>query len=311
MLDDAWGAVAELAASQHGVFTRSQAALHQISAKRIRTAQRSGRIVAFGSNVFLVAGHPPGLHRDLAIVTHAQPSAVVSHRAAAVLHGLEGVTGRVAEVLVPRPHRVPLTSSPPVIVHAALVLDPQDVTTVCGLPCTTIARTLADLGAVVDDDTVLKALIGARRSGMSLRWARETAERLHRPGPSGTGTLLRALDQFERAGSAPESWLEEVLRRIIDTPRLPRLVSQYVLRDGGGAFVARFDHAFPEVQLGIEAHSRQFHFGPVRERLDEDRDLRAARCGWDIVYLSSHATRRPREVVDLLLDIVEHRRHRT
>lgn len=241
-------------------------------------------------------------------MTRVQPACVASHRAAARLHGLEGIHTDRAEVVVPRPLRVRSGGRPEVVVHSVPRLGSADVITISGIRCTTLARTLVELGSVVDADTVLKALIGARRSGMSLRWARETATRLHRPGQTGSGVLLRLIDEFEQAGSAPASWLEEVIRRIITSPRLPGLVSQFVLKDASGQFVARFDHAFPDVRLAIECHSRRFHFGPIQERLDEDRDLRAARCGWEILYLGAHATRRPREVVDLLVDVVEQRR---
>ena len=149
-------------------------------------------------------------------------------------------------------------------------------------------------------------LISAHRDGLSLRTLRSTAERLHRPGQPGTNILLTHLKAFDRAGAAPESWFEEVLQRIIDHPELPRLVSQFELHHQG-RFVARFDHAFPDARVAVEAHSKRFHFGPVREAVDEDRDLRAQRAGWVVVYLGWHVTRRPQEVVQILKDIVSQR----
>jgi hypothetical protein len=119
--------------------------------------------------------------------------------------------------------------------------------------------------------------------------------------------VLSIVEDLARGGAVPESWLEEVIRRIIDDSRLPELVPQFTLVDDQQHVVARFDVAFPSVRLAIEGHSRRFHFGPINESLDEDRDLRAARCGWEIVYLGWHATRRPDEVVQVLLDIVKHR----
>ena len=74
-----------------------------------------------------------------------------------------------------------------------------------------------------------------------------------------------------------------------------------------GKFVARFDHAFPSVRVAVEAHSKRFHFGPVLEAADENRDLRAQRAGWVIVYLGWHVTKRPDEVVEMLREIVENR----
>ena len=138
---------------------------------------------------------------------------------------------------------------------------------------------------------------------MSLRILRETAERLQCPGQRGASVLLNHLDAFDRAGSVPESWFEEVLRCVIDHPDLPPLVSQYELTHQG-RFVARFDHAFPSVKVAIEAHSKRFHFGLVLEAADEARDVRAQRAGWVVVYLGWHVTKRPVEVVELLREIV-------
>ena len=41
-----------------------------------------------------------------------------------------------------------------------------------------------------------------------------------------------------------------------------------------GRIVARTDVGIPSVRLGLEAHSRRFHFGPDAEPLDEQRDMR-------------------------------------
>ena len=54
-------------------------------------------------------------------------------------------------------------------------------------------------------------------------------------------------------------------------------------RDGRLAGI--LDLAFPTLRLGVEAHSRQFHFGRGAEHADEDRDHRLARCGWEVLYV--------------------------
>ena len=56
------------------------------------------------------------------------------------------------------------------------------------------------------------------------------------------------------------------------------------------------------------AHSRRFHFGPDAEAQDEDRDIAAARCGWELLYLGWYAAKRPVEVLDIVKDVVEQRR---
>jgi hypothetical protein len=53
-----------------------------------------------------------------------------------------------------------------VLVHRAKRLDPCDVTEVDGIPVTSVARTLCDLGAVVPQDAVEAALDSALRRGV-------------------------------------------------------------------------------------------------------------------------------------------------
>ena len=98
----------------------------------------------------------------------------------------------------------------------------------------------------------------------------------------------------------PDSWFEELLRCMLDHPDIPAIVPQYVVRTDGGVFVARVDFGILAARIGIEGHSRAFHFGPIREAADEDRDLRAGACGWDLIYLGWYAQRRPAEVVQLI-----------
>jgi len=274
-----------------------------IDSRRLRTALRGGRVTSLGPRIFCLAGQRPSLWRDARAATLLGDGVVASHRTATTLFGFDGVSATHPEVTLPAQRRLVVPATMTVTVHHTVILEKPDIVTVAGIPCTSKARTLADLGSVISSDQVLQALIGAHRDGLSLRMLRSTALRLHRPGQGGTRVLLDHLDAITGAGGVPESWFEEVLRRIIDHPQLPHPVSQYVLRHRG-RFVARFDHAFPEAKVAVEAHSRHFHFGPTQEALDEDRDLRAQRAGWLIVYLGWHATRRPGEVVDLIRDIV-------
>jgi len=138
-----------------------------------------------------------------------------------------------------------------------------------------------------------------------MRWVRTTAERLHRPGQRGTGVLLTLLDRIAAGDDVvPGSWFERLLELCLTDPTLPALVRQYEIRDARGRVVARPDLAVPELKLGIEAHSRRFHFGHGPESADEQRDLAAAALGWELVYLGWHAHLRPNELVAIVRQIV-------
>ncbi len=237
----------------------------------------------------------------------AHPHAVASHRSAARLHRLDGFeTCDVIEISVQRRRRRPNPAG--AIIHQVAALDRCDLVTVDGICCTGLARTVADLGSVCDPMAVRRALTDLRRRRTSLRWLQLTAERLHRPGQRGTGVLLRQLASIPHEGRVPDSWFEELLALCIADPALAPVVPQYAIRNAAGRIVARTDIGIPSVRLGLEAHSRRFHFGPFAEPLDEQRDLRAAACGWELLYLGWYATFRPSEVLKMVTEVVEARR---
>jgi hypothetical protein len=311
MPDDAVRAVAELAASQHGAFTRRQAAANKFNRGRVATAIRNGWLVEHPPGVLALAGHPDTWERRLIVATLAGGGhGVASHRSAARLHGLDGFDHDThIEVTVDNHHRLRLPSDLSATIHHVDRLEPElDVVVLRGIPTTGLARTLADLGSVCATREVSRALTDARRRGSSIQWIRQTAQRCHRRGQAGPGRLLRLLDAIPHEGGVPESWFEELLAECLADPAIPPVIAQYPILDRQGAFVARVDLAIPSVRLGIEAHSRRFHFGPDAEPLDEQRDLAVAAVGWELLYLGWHAAKRPSEVRAIIRRVVEARK---
>jgi len=205
-------AVAELAASQHGAFTRSQAAALKFDRARAANALARGWITEPYPGVFIVTGAPSGWHQQLKAATLAVGGhAVASHRSAARLHGLDGFDDiDVVEVSVTREHRWRCRGG--AIAHHVQTMDGCDVVDLAGIPCSGLARTLTDIGSVCPQPLVVRrALTDARRRGTSLRWIQLTAQRLHRPGQRGSGLLLSQLAQIPCEGGVPQSWLEELL----------------------------------------------------------------------------------------------------
>lgn len=294
--------MAEFAASRHGVVVRSQAASFGLTPRDIRTAKQDGWLTEPVRGVLVVVGYPPTWEQRLAIAcasSVARP--VVSFGAAGRVFDLDGLKAAKAELTIVRPNHLNRIAARGIVIHQTSVLDASDRYERNGLPCTTLARTLADLGTTESKDAVWRALISARRQHrVNPMWLRQTAIRLHRPGQAGTGVLLEALRRWSAEGTVPDSWFEELLRRMVHHPDIPALVPQYVITNDAGGFVARLDFGIPAARLGIEGHSREFHFGPILEAADEDRDLRAAACGWELIYLGWYAQRRPAEVVELI-----------
>jgi hypothetical protein len=309
MADTARRAVAELAASQHRAITRTQAAELGFDYRRVATALRVGWMREPVPGVLVLADSAPSWHQRLMVVVLAAGRhGVASHRSAARLHRLDGFDSPVnatVEATVQRAFR--LDPAVAAVTHHVRPLDPCDLTVIDGIPCTDLRRTLCGLGSVVGYRQVRRALTSARRNGIDLWQLRDAAQRLHRPHQAGTGTLMRVLASVPWEGRLPQTWFEELLSLCLKDRSLPPMVFQHPIVDDIGTVVARPDIAFPSVRLGLEAHSRRFHFGPEAGALDEDRDLRAARCGWELLYLGWYATRRPTAVLEAVKDVIRQR----
>ncbi len=305
---NALSVVSELAASQHNVFTRQQAAPHGVDRKHIQRLITAGVVAPLpGGGLVLLPG-PGGptwlQHATGAALAH--PGSVASHSTSARLDGVDGYGGFASiDLTVVRPNTL---RSPGVTTHRVHTLDRCDVLMIGPVPCTNRARTLCDLAGVVTADMLERALDDAVRRGSNPRWIRATAERLRERGRTGPVQLLRALDAMEQRGRVRDSWFEKLVEQCLDDPVIGEVSRQFQLNDGDGRHVARFDLAVPEVKLGIEAHSRRHHFTKEEEASDEHRDHAASVLGWDVMYLGYSAVQSPATVAAAVRARVEARR---
>ena len=295
--DVAWNRVNELAVEQHGALSRKQANGVGFDRQRVARRLRAGALAEPLPGVLVLAGTRPTFRQRLAVATLAGGGTFGSHRAAVLVHGLDGVDAAPVEVTVRR-GRFPSIDG--VVVHRSTPLDDRDVATVDGLRVTNVARTLCDLGAVAPQDVVERCLDSALRAGASERWIRDTLDRVQRPGPSGTATLERILADPRRLGGIPATWFERLVRRAIDAPDIPPAVLQHEVRGPDGRVVARFDAAIPDWQIGIEAHSAEWHDRPGRVWRDLERDNWVKALGWAVVYVTWSLAQRPEDVLELV-----------
>ena len=299
-----WIELCDLASEQHGVFTRQQATAIGYTRKKVDYLISRGIVSPRRRGVLAFTAVPTSWRSGLMAAVLAGGGSVASHRSAACLHRLDGFDEpQPIEVTVAR-GRYPADDQ--VILHRWTDLDPGDCTLIDGIPVENVASTLARLGVVVPASRVEQALDDALRRGYSLRWIKQTAERLHRPGRSGTGMLLRLLRDPARQQSVPDSVFERMAARVLGAADLPPASLQHPVRLHGDR-TARIDIAWPEVKWGIECHSRRYHFGAARSEADHDRDHRLAMAGWQITYLTWHQLQDPDYVIELARTMLEQR----
>jgi hypothetical protein len=255
---------------------------------------RSGYLVRLHRGVYAV-GHRR-LRREgywLAAVLAAGPEAALSHRDAAALHGVRPTQRSSVDVTTTADRR----SFPGVRVHQTRVLDAQDVTSLEGIPVTSVARTLVDLATVVSADSLAKALSEAERLALldvrALHAAR--ARTRTRRGP-GHARLAKALAELKAQGTTlTRSSLENAFLNLTTTAGLP--TPQVNVHLGA----QEVDACWPAQRLVVELDGWEFHRSRRAFQRDRAKTNELTAAGYRVVRFTHHdVAHRPGHVVEVL-----------
>jgi very-short-patch-repair endonuclease len=203
--------------------------------------------------------------RLLAAALAAGPEARASFRAAAALYELEGFGRSLVEITHFGARPCPMDG---VVVHETTVFDVGHVRRVSGIPVTSVARTLCDLTAVVQQWVVERAVDEAlRRKLVRLDEIVRVADQLEGRGRRRC-TAMREILDHRRPGYDPgESHPERRIADLLVRAGLPAPTMQHEVEIDGRRF--RIDLCYPESRIAIEFDSWQYHSG--RRSFDEDR----------------------------------------
>ena len=290
--------IARLAATQHGVVTRNQLLTAGVSPRAVEHRLERRVLVAVHAGIYRMAGaNPTWRQRIMAATLAGGPTAAASHRAAAWLHGLAGVEPR-AEMSVAR-GRSPRPAG--VTVHRLLGLAARDVERRDGIPCMRPAVTLIAIAAVVSELLLEAALDDALARGLvSVAQLERRLVDLGRHGRRGTLTLSPLLAVRGGGPRWTQSEFERRLLRLVEHAGLPPLVRQFEVRLPGGrrAFI---DLAWPELRLGLEAHSFRHHSSRSDWSRDNTRNNLVTSLGWRILPVTwDDMIEHPDDLVHLL-----------
>ena len=287
--------MAALAERQYGVVSRRQLFELGLGSDEVWHRVRTGRLHPLHAGVYAV-GHrllPQGGRYIAAAL--AYEGAVLSHRSAAALLGLTQGAPGAAEVTVRRAGGRRVRG---IRLHVTRSLHSTEVIVEDRIPCTSPARTLVDLAAVLDRRRLRRAL--ERSVELRILDGRAMDAALGRSnGRRGVG-VLRALLAALQGDPAPTR--SELERLFLDLVRAAGLPIPVVNAHVGGYQV---DFHWPAAHLVVETDGRETHATPHQFEEDRRRDLELALAGWRVVRITwRQVTREPQTVVALLRSLL-------
>ncbi len=289
-----------LAARQHGVMSLTQLRSLGLGVSGVSKRVATGRLHRVHRGVYALA--PPtlltGRGRWLAAVFACGPTAALASRSAAALHELRATERSGIDVIVPG-RRTRCHAG--IDAHTSTTLQAgADVTVVDAIPCTTIARTLLDLAAVVAVPALERALQQAellqRLDGRAL-----TDQLERNPRHPGAARLRAGLALYEPGTAPTESPLEDLLVAVCRAAGVAPPDRQVYIDPGDGDAVPRVDFAWRAQRLVLETDGAGSH--RTRRSFEDDRrrDQRLTLAGWRVVRVTHRQlTAEPKRIAALL-----------
>jgi very-short-patch-repair endonuclease len=287
--------LARRAARQHGVLSRAQCYAAGLSANAVQYRLKIGRLQPIHPGVYGV-GHAPvsPIARAMAAVLACGPGAVLSHRSAAALWGVDPRWRTPMDVTACTYHDVR-----GIRLHRTRTLTATQVTKHEGIPVTNPARTVLDLAEVVDDAALARALNEAQ---IICRLRVDDLARLLADASGRRGAArLKAL--IAPAGAPTRSAFEDAFLAFAERHGLPQ---PEVNRRVAGHEV---DMLWRAERLAVELDGFAFHRHrrPFEHDRDKDADLLAA--GYPVVRITwRRLTEQPDREASRLRAMLDRRR---
>jgi predicted transcriptional regulator of viral defense system len=277
---------------QHALLSLPQLQLHGLSKAAVAKRAQDGRLYRVHRGVYAVGRPDLTQHGQwMAAVLAYGPKAKLSHRSAAGLQGLRRDSRPKPEVTV---RAGSVRPRPGIEVHKSSTLTPADVTTVDGIPCTTVARTLVDLGDVLDHRAVERAVDQAEV--LRVFDGQAVKEALERAGPRRGAGILRAVLADYTEPTLTQEGIEEAFLALCRTDALPSpAVNAWITLPDGINYKA--DFLWRRHNLIAETDGRDVHTTPKAFEHDRLRDQRLTLAGFTVVRFTwRQVTREPRRV---------------
>jgi hypothetical protein len=283
------GAVARLAARQHGLVTTGQVRERGGTSSLVTRRCRAGHWQRIAPGVYRIGGAPATFsQRVMAAVLWAGPGAVASHRTAARLWGLIPGLAVPVEVTVPLGRSLRRRG---LVVHRSRDLALAAPRTLDGVPVTGLARTLLDLGAVAPE-RVPRALTAARRQhGLAWDEILQVLVAHRRRGRSGLGPLRALVGEHYEDLMTDSTTEDEAYEILMASGAVPRPTSQVEVRCADGVAVT-IDFGWPEWGALLEIFGVDHLTNEPLQHLDLHRRNQIELAGHSLLIYTGRLLRR-------------------
>ena len=238
------------------------------------------------------------------IAAWAPGDGIVSHGAAARIHGLDGFDRYEQVDVLCRKGWWPACPDD-TITHFTRGYPQLDVELVRDVRVLSVAATLTLFAPAHGLGATAKALDSALRRGHTIDDLRAVAKRWTRRGRSGPAPLLMLLEERE-GKTLPASWFERLAHRLFASAGFAMEV-EYPVHTIDGRLLARLDLAIPSLRIGVECQSWAWHATPEAQHRDARRRGMLRQLGWEIVDVWWRDLRQPDRVLAELRHLVRQR----
>ena len=278
--------MAALATGRHGLVTTAELAALGLSPGSVAHRVRQGRLVREHRGVYVVGSAPlSATGRRLAAVLACGPGAAAGHTAGAA--ALDLLPDRPGVIHVTVPPESGSNSRRGIRVHRARPLASDEVVVADGVPVTSVARTLVDLGDVVTPQQLRRAFVRAEQ--LRVIDMEAVAASLSAAGRRRGARLLRELlAAYDPRWAQTRSNLELAMLDVAQRFGLPEPeVNAWVL----GRFLV--DFLWRDAALIVETDGGEVHGTATAQRDDARRDHALRRAGFRVLRMSyADVTRR-------------------
>jgi very-short-patch-repair endonuclease len=266
---------------QDGLATVAQLRGVGVTRGAIRGRVARGEWEQWDERVIGVAGVAHTWRRQVrAAALSTSPCGAISHETAARLHRFDGFA-RAQAVHVTVCGGRHLSSVPGVIVHRSRLLAASACPAVDGILVVPKPLALIQVTAAHGEDAGRQALDGLLRDGARPAWIHHVATQWRRPGVPGPALALDLL-HAATAARLPASWFQRLASRLLAERGLA-LVDEFPVSDAEGMPLARLDLAMPDLKVGVECQSWEWHGTPSARRKDALRKRQLRLIGWEII----------------------------